>query len=58
MAPIPTAKEIIEVMHSPTAADKELVEKAYHFVKNIALKNKLNLINAEQSQKGRILPNL
>ncbi len=32
-----------------------LFEKAYHFVKNIALKNKLNLINSEQSQKGRIL---
>jgi 2-polyprenyl-3-methyl-5-hydroxy-6-metoxy-1,4-benzoquinol methylase len=32
-----------------------LFEKAYHFVKSIALKNKLNLINSEQSGKGRIL---
>ena len=27
----------------------------YHFVKNIALKNKLNLINSHQPNKGRIL---
>jgi GTP pyrophosphokinase len=31
MAPIPTSKEIIEAMHSPNAADKQLVEKAYDF---------------------------
>lgn len=40
---------------SHTDNKRSLFEKAYHFVKNIALKNKLNLINAEQAQKGRIL---
>lgn len=40
---------------SHTDNKRSLFEKAYHFVKNIALKNKLNLINLEQSQKGRIL---
>jgi 2-polyprenyl-3-methyl-5-hydroxy-6-metoxy-1,4-benzoquinol methylase len=40
---------------SHTDNKRSLFEKAYHFVKNIALKNKLNLINAEQSQKGKIL---
>ncbi|MCC9062433.1 class I SAM-dependent methyltransferase [Flavobacterium piscisymbiosum] len=40
---------------SHTDNKRSLFEKAYHFVKNIALKNKLNLINGEQSQKGRIL---
>ena len=29
--------------------------KLYHFIKNIALKNKLNLINSQQSNKGRLL---
>jgi ribosomal protein L11 methylase PrmA len=32
-----------------------LFEKAYHFVKSIALKNKLELINSLQPAKGRIL---
>lgn len=32
MAPIPTAKEIIDAMSSPNAEDKRLVEKAYAFV--------------------------
>ncbi|WP_374174448.1 class I SAM-dependent methyltransferase [Flavobacterium tructae] len=40
---------------SHTDNKRSLFEKAYHFVKSIALKNKLNLINSEQSQKGRIL---
>ncbi|MEO8237277.1 MAG: class I SAM-dependent methyltransferase [Flavobacterium sp.] len=40
---------------SHTDNKRSLFEKAYHFVKNIALKNKLNLINSTQSQKGRIL---
>ena len=40
---------------SHTDNKRSLFEKAYHFVKNIALKNKLNLINGEQSRKGRIL---
>jgi ubiquinone/menaquinone biosynthesis C-methylase UbiE len=34
---------------------RSLFEKAYHFVKNIALKNKLELINSLQPAKGRIL---
>ncbi len=40
---------------SHTDNKRSLFEKAYHFVKGIALKNKLNLINSQQSQKGRIL---
>jgi ubiquinone/menaquinone biosynthesis C-methylase UbiE len=40
---------------SHTDNKRSLFEKAYHFVKNIALKNKLNLINSEQSQKGKLL---
>ncbi|NRT14477.1 2-polyprenyl-3-methyl-5-hydroxy-6-metoxy-1,4-benzoquinol methylase [Flavobacterium sp. 28A] len=40
---------------SHTDSKRSLFEKAYHFVKNIALKNKLNLINSLQPQKGSIL---
>jgi len=40
---------------SHTDNKRSLFEKAYHFVKNIALKNKLTLINSEQHRKGRIL---
>ncbi|MNQ01386.1 bifunctional 3-demethylubiquinone-9 3-methyltransferase/ 2-octaprenyl-6-hydroxy phenol methylase [compost metagenome] len=40
---------------SHTDSKRSLFEKAYHFVKNIALKNKLNLINSLQPDKGRIL---
>ncbi|WP_163398671.1 class I SAM-dependent methyltransferase [Flavobacterium fluviatile] len=40
---------------SHTDNKRSVFEKAYHFVKNIALKNKLNLINLEQSKKGKIL---
>ncbi|CAD0003743.1 MULTISPECIES: class I SAM-dependent methyltransferase [Flavobacterium] len=40
---------------SHTDNKRSVFEKAYHFVKNIALKNKLNLINSEQTQKGKIL---
>ena len=40
---------------SHTDNKRSLFEKAYHLVKNIALKNKLNLINTEQTNKGKIL---
>lgn len=40
---------------SHTDSKRSLFEKAYHFVKNIALKNKLQLINKEQVSKGKIL---
>ncbi|WP_369013299.1 class I SAM-dependent methyltransferase [Flavobacterium anhuiense] len=40
---------------SHTDNKRSLFEKAYHFVKNIALKNKLNLINSHQLQKGKLL---
>jgi 2-polyprenyl-3-methyl-5-hydroxy-6-metoxy-1,4-benzoquinol methylase len=40
---------------SHTDNKRSLFEKAYHFVKNIALKNKLNLINSQQVKKGKIL---
>ncbi|MCI4443606.1 MAG: class I SAM-dependent methyltransferase [Lentimicrobium sp.] len=40
---------------SHTDNKRSLFEKLYHFIKTIALKNKLNLINSLQSQKGRIL---
>lgn len=40
---------------SHTDSKRTLFEKAYHIVKGIALKNKLNLINLEQSAKGAIL---
>ncbi|WP_310379154.1 class I SAM-dependent methyltransferase [Flavobacterium sp.] len=40
---------------SHTDSKRSLFEKAYHFVKNIALKNKLNLINSLQPSKGILL---
>jgi len=40
---------------SHTDNKRSLFEKMYHFIKSIALKNKLNLINSLQSDKGRIL---
>jgi len=40
---------------SHTDSKRSVFEKAYHFVKNIALKNKLNLINSYQPSKGLIL---
>lgn len=40
---------------SHTDSKRSLFEKAYHFVKDIALKNKLDLINSYQPSKGRIL---
>lgn len=40
---------------SHTDSKRSLFEKGYHFVKGIALKNKLNLINSQQPAKGRIL---
>ncbi|MGL2988505.1 class I SAM-dependent methyltransferase [Flavobacterium sp. RSSA_27] len=40
---------------SHTDSKRSLFERAYHFVKGIALKNKLQLINTEQSSKGQLL---
>ncbi|MDQ8011208.1 MAG: class I SAM-dependent methyltransferase [Flavobacterium nitrogenifigens] len=40
---------------SHTDNKRSLFEKAYHFVKNIALQNKLNLINSQQPKKGKLL---
>ncbi len=40
---------------SHTDGNKSLLEKLYQTVKNIALKNKLNLINSLSKNKGRVL---
>ena len=40
---------------SHTDNKRSLFEKLYHFIKSIALKNKLNLINSLQNNKGKIL---
>jgi 2-polyprenyl-3-methyl-5-hydroxy-6-metoxy-1,4-benzoquinol methylase len=40
---------------SHTDSKRSLFEKAYHFVKGIALKNKLNLINNSSTSKGNLL---
>ena len=40
---------------SHTDSKRSLFEKMYHFIKSIALKNKLDLINSQQPNKGRIL---
>ena len=40
---------------SHTDSKRSLFEKCYHFVKRIALQNKLNLINSLQPAKGNIL---
>ena len=40
---------------SHTDGKRSLFENAYHFVKNIALKNKLNLINRLNPEKGSLL---
>ena len=40
---------------SHTDNKRSLFEKLYHFIKSIALKNKLNLINSVQLSKGKIL---
>jgi 2-polyprenyl-3-methyl-5-hydroxy-6-metoxy-1,4-benzoquinol methylase len=40
---------------SHTDSKRSLFEKTYHFIKNIALKNKLNLINNLQKNKGSLL---
>lgn len=40
---------------SHTDGKRSLFEKAYHFVKSIALKNKLKLINSLQHEKGKLL---
>ena len=40
---------------SHTDGKRSMFEKAYHFVKGIALKNKLQLINDLQKEKGKLL---
>ena len=40
---------------SHTDGKRSIFEKAYHFIKNIALKNKLSLINDLQQSKGNLL---
>ena len=40
---------------SHTDGKRSLFEKAYHFIKNIALKNKLSFINDLQKSKGNLL---
>lgn len=40
---------------SHTDGKRSLFEKAYHFIKNIALKNKVSLINNLQDKKGALL---
>ena len=40
---------------SHTDGKRSFFEKAYHFIKNIALKNKLSLINDLQKSKGNLL---
>jgi 2-polyprenyl-3-methyl-5-hydroxy-6-metoxy-1,4-benzoquinol methylase len=50
---LPSYYESVDYI-SHTDGNKSLFEKMYQFVKTIALKNKLKLINSE-SQKGRIL---
>lgn len=40
---------------SHTDGKRSIFEKAYHFIKNIALKNKLSLINDLQRSKGNLL---
>jgi 2-polyprenyl-3-methyl-5-hydroxy-6-metoxy-1,4-benzoquinol methylase len=40
---------------SHTDSKRSFFEKAYHFVKSIALKNKLNLINSCSPNKGKLL---
>lgn len=40
---------------SHTDGKRSLFEKAYHFIKNIALKNKLSLINNLNASKGSLL---
>lgn len=40
---------------SHTDNKRSIFEKLYHFIKSIALKDKLNLINSLQTNKGRLL---
>lgn len=40
---------------SHTDGKRSLFEKAYHFVKNIALQKKLDLVNSLQNEKGKLL---
>jgi 2-polyprenyl-3-methyl-5-hydroxy-6-metoxy-1,4-benzoquinol methylase len=40
---------------SHTDGKRSMFEKAYHFIKSIALKNKLKLINQQHTQKGQLL---
>lgn len=50
---LPSYYESVDYI-SHTDGNKSFLEKMYQFVKSIALKNKLNLINSE-SQRGKIL---
>ena len=40
---------------SHTDSKRSLFEKCYHFIKSVALKNKLNLVNSLQPAKGSVL---
>ncbi len=58
--PQPSLEKLPSYYESPdyishTDGKRSLFEKMYHFVKNIALKNKLKLINSQSPQKGRLL---
>jgi 2-polyprenyl-3-methyl-5-hydroxy-6-metoxy-1,4-benzoquinol methylase len=59
-SPQPSLENLGRYYESPdyishTDSKRSLFEKAYHFVKGIALKNKLNLINSSSSGKGKVL---
>ena len=58
--PQPSSNDLSKYYDSPnyishTDGNKSLFEKLYQAVKNIALKNKLNLINSLSENKGKIL---
>ena len=59
-SPQPSLENLGRYYESPdyishTDSKRSLFEKAYHFVKGISLKNKLNLINSSSSSKGKLL---
>ena len=59
-SPQPSLENLGRYYESPdyishTDSKRSLFEKAYHFVKGIALKNKLNLINSSSFSKGNLL---
>lgn len=58
--PQPVEKELVKYYESDdyishTDGKRSVFEKMYQFIKNITLKNKLNLVNSLQYQKGRLL---